>query len=101
MSTHVHNEVVRLLRRVIADRNLAHRTAPPWGHELFFSFKVDGWELCLFNDAGAPDYIEWARDPEGKVTPFEKLYEAGKRCDPIDKLTKDEQDRLAAIVRTM
>ena len=41
------------------------------------TFKAAGWTICVFDDAGDWDYLEWVESPDGKRTeyPVNTLYE--------------------------
>ena len=104
------NEVADVLRRVARGETEAVQISPA-------VFLADGFEICIYIDAGYLDYVEWVRAPDGRhcdfedwghiLTPEERALEpwelAAKRPDldilePLDLLSEKEQEALQKIL---
>lgn len=46
----------------------------------------NGWEVAIFNDCDAWDYIEWVKTPDGREVDFEGLAGLGATPPPMPRL---------------
>ena len=61
-----------LLRRIDAREvklELDPRPRDDWYCD-YPTFRANGWTLCVFDDAGEWDYLEWAESPQGDRVEF-------------------------------
>ena len=58
-------------------------------------FLVNGYEICIFDDAGECDYVEWAIDPNGKKTTYEEWFIAAQPLWSVQNYNpRDRNDEL-------
>src|SRR5690348_157775 len=67
------NEVAEVLRRVLRGETEPVVIGGPYQpHEYAAAhFLADGFEICIYNDAGDLDYVEWVKAPDGRYCKFE------------------------------
>ena len=67
------NEVAYVLRRVARGETEAVNVWGPYEPSAYAAacFLADGFEICIYNDAGSLDYIEWVKAPDGRYCEFD------------------------------
>jgi len=49
----------------------------------------NGWKVCVFDDAGCWDYIEWVESSDGRRSEYQDLYPEVSEPNPIYELEPD------------
>jgi|SRR5438309_690694 len=56
----------------------------------------NGWKICVFDDAGSWDYIEWVESSDGRRSEYKDIYPDGVYDNPVEDAEPngDEVERI-------